>query len=186
MGFYIFTGNGRSFDAKVNGVPKTMLRKQKIEIVFLLTVFIAITGFLFIPDCYGTCCTGEIKPKSGATSYNTYLWDGKKLRAKSGATSRTTWLFDGKEVRKESGATSSNTYLWSGAKFKPKSGATSANTWMWARNKLKPRSGAKASNTWVFDRCEWTLKQGADPRNSWVITGFVPVPISALVILGLN
>jgi hypothetical protein len=60
------------------------------------------------------------------------------------------------------------------------------NTWIWKNKELRPQSGATASNSWVFDHCEWRLKQGANSQNTWVVSGFVPVPISALIILGLN
>ena len=157
-----------------------------ITSAFHLAAFIALAALTLVADCYAECCTGEIRPKSGATSQDTYVWDGKELKAKSGATSETTWLFDGKELRKKVGATASNTYLWTSTRFKPKSGATAANTWIWSRNELKPQAGAKSANTWVFERCEWSLKQRGNSQNSWAITGFVPVPVCALVILGLN
>jgi hypothetical protein len=160
--------------------------KRGMGLTFRFTASLFITVFFLSTDCYAECCTGEIRPKSGATSQNTFVWDGKELRPRSGATSETTWLFDGKEIRKKSGATASCTYLWTGSHFKPKSGATARNTWVWAENELKPQSGATSSNTWKFDRCEWALKHGATSRNSLVVTGFVPIPICALVILGLN
>lgn len=151
--------------------------------IIILTLLFNLTCFT---TCIADCSTGKMAPKSGATSSNTYVWDGKKLKPKSGATSKNTWLFDGKELRRASGAKSSNTYVWTGFKLYPKSGATSSKTWIWNGKELKPQSGAKSSNTWFFDHCQWKLKQGAISKNSWVITGFVPIPVSALVILGLN
>ena len=183
-GFCIFGSIAKIFETGSDSLPM-INPKPAIALTRLISVFI-IASFLLTAHCYAECCTGEIRPKTGATSFNSFVWDGKELRPKSGATGKTIWVFDGKEVKKKSGATSSSTYLWTGNQFMPKSGATSANTWTWSRNELKRLSGATVSNTWKFDRCEWTLKQGATSQNSWAVTGFVPIPISALVILGLN
>lgn len=153
---------------------------------FRWIVFVLIAGIALIAGSSGVCQAGEIKPKSGATSYNTYVWDGKELKPKLGATSKNTWLFDGEEIKKKVGATASNTYVWTGSQFKPKAGASSKRTWIWSENELKPQLGATAANTWKFDRSEWSFKQGATSNNTWVVTGSVPIPVSALVILRLN
>jgi hypothetical protein len=184
-GFCIFGGIAKILEAGSGSLQMINPKPAIASLTRFILVF-TIASFLLTTNCYAECCTGEIRPKTGATSYNSFKWDGKELRPKAGATSKNTWIFDGEEVRKKSGSTASSTYVWTGSQFKPKSGATSTNTWTWSRNELKRLSGATASNTWKFDRCEWTLKQGATSQNSWVVTGFVPVPISALVILGLN
>jgi hypothetical protein len=50
---------------------------------------------------------------------------------------------------------------------------------------LKPKMGATPSNTWVWDGRELKPKMGATPSNTWVMSGSIPVPVWALVILGL-
>ena len=128
---------------------------------------------------------GKIKLRVGATSYNTYVWDGKTVKSKTGATCKTTWSFDGGKVKKRCGALSSNTYLWNGKKFRPMTGATGKTTWIWNGTELTRQVGSTSGNTWVFDGHYWSLKQGATGGTSWVVSGFIPIPICVLIILGL-
>jgi hypothetical protein len=60
-----------------------------------------------------------------------------------------------------------------------------SNTWVWDGRELKPKMGAMPSNTWVWDGRELKPKMGAMPSNTWVMSGSIPVPVWALVILGL-
>lgn len=127
----------------------------------------------------------EIKPKSRASFSNTYVWNGKELKPKSGATFENTWEFNGRELKPKSGASFSNTYEWSGKELKPKSGASFSNTYVWDGKELKPKSGAKFENTWVFNGREWKPKSGASFSNTFEVSGNIPVPVCALVVLAL-
>ena len=64
------------------------------------------------------------------------------------------------------GATYKNTYVWDGKELKPKVGATYKNTFVWTKNEIKPKSGATKDNTWKTD-------------------GNIPVPVAAVIVLGL-
>jgi hypothetical protein len=66
------------------------------------------------------------------------------------------------------------------------SGATGRNTWIWNGTELKRQVGSTSGNTWCFDGHYWSLQQGSTSDNSWVISGFVPIPVCILIILGLN
>ena len=79
-----------------------------------------------------------------------WVFDGKELKPKSGASSRNTYVWNGKELKPKSGASSSNSYVWTGKELKPKSGASSSNTWVIQSGKAKPKSGASSSNTWDY------------------------------------
>ncbi len=129
---------------------------------------------------------GQIKPRTGANSFNTYVWNGKVMKPNTGATCEKTWSFDGKELRKSRGAASANTYSWNGKRFRPMTGATNNNIFIWNGVELKRQTGSISSNTWAFNGQYWSLKQGTTDRNSWVVSGFVPIPLCALIILGLN
>ena len=111
---------------------------------------------------------------------------GKTVKSRTGGTCKTTWGFDGKEVKKRCGAVSSNTYLWNGRIFRPVTGATGRTTWVWNGTELKKKVGSTSDNTWCFDGHYWTLKQGATGKTSWAVSGFIPIPVCALIILGLN
>ncbi|MBI5639261.1 MAG: hypothetical protein HZA17_02440 [Nitrospirae bacterium] len=54
-----------------------------------------------------------------------------------------------------------------------------------AIGEIKPKSGATLTNTCVWDGKELKPKAGATLKNTWEITGDVPVPVSALVILDI-
>lgn len=138
--------------------------------------------FLFSPSY--ALDAAEIRPKAGGGLSNTFAWDGKELKPKSGATLERTWTFNGKELKPKSKATLRNTYTWNGKELKAKSGASLSNTFAWNGKELKPKSGATLKNTWVYERGEWRQKSGATMGNTWVVTGSIPTPVCALVILG--
>jgi len=95
-----------------------------IKITKLLLVFSALLVLV------GSAMSAEIKPKSGANSSNTLIFDGNELKPKSGANSNNTWVYDGREFRPKSGANSNKTWVFDGSELKPKSGANSSNTWV--------------------------------------------------------
>jgi len=41
------------------------------------------------------------------------------------------------------------------------------------------------NNSWTFDGKEWCKKSGATFANTWVVTGDIPIPVAAVVILHL-
>jgi hypothetical protein len=42
------------------------------------------------------------------------------------------------------------------------------------------------NNTWPFDGTKWRLQSGANSKNSWIVSGFVPIPICAVIILNFE
>jgi len=156
---------------------------------FILLFYSILFFFHIIPLSFqiAYCETiGQIKPRVVSNSFNTYVWDGKVIKPRNGSTCKTTWGFDGNELRKNCGSTSSNTYLWNGKKVRPMTGATGRTTWIWNGTELKRQVGSTSGNTWSFDGHYWSLKQGANGKNSWVVSGFIPIPVCVLIILGLN
>ena len=95
---------------------------------------------------------GHIRARSGSTSYNTFIWNGKFVKLQSGATCETTWIFDGKKLKNQCGAISYNTYLWNGKQFRPMSGATGRNTWIWNGTELKRQVGSTRNARRRFPR----------------------------------
>jgi hypothetical protein len=172
----------RSILCRVFRANTSPASRNNVSFLFsaLLTFFLAV--FIF-KTAYGENI-GHIKPQNGSNAYNNYSWNGKSLRA-LGAGCGTTWAFDGEKLRKNCGADSSNTYVWKNRRFRPMSGSTAGNTWIWNGTELKPQSGATAARTWGFDGRIWSLKQGSTAPNSWVVSGFIPIPVCALVVLGL-
>ena len=70
------------------------------------------------------------------------------LEAKYGATTHNTFEFDGGVLKPKTGANSSNTFEFDGRKIKPKYGANSSNTWVIQGNVVKPDFGSNSSNTY--------------------------------------
>ena len=77
------------------------------------------------------------------------------------------------------------TYVWDGCELKAKSSATFASTYVWDGRELKTKSGATFATTWVHDGNEWKKKSGATFATTWVVTEDIPVPVVAVVLLGL-
>lgn len=77
--------------------------------------------------------------------------------------------------------------LWAAilGEIRPKSGAALKNTYVWDGRELRPKSGASLRNTWLFNGREWRLKSGATLSNTWVTADSIPVPVSAIVVLGI-
>lgn len=113
----------------------------------------------------------EIKPKSGATFKNTYVFDGKKIKPKSGATLGNSFDWDGKTIKPCVGATFATTLVWDGKSLKAKSGATFKDTYVYENNTWKPKSGATFSNSFVISKNEIKPKSGATFKNTYLWTG---------------
>lgn len=144
--------------------PIRLNQERVLRFFPILLSFILFTTLFQI--AYGETI-GQIKPRVGSISYNTYVWDGKVLKSKSGSTCKTTWSFDGKEVKKSCGAISSNTYSWQNRKFRPMTGATGETTWIWNGTELKRQVGSTSGNTWVFDGHYWSLKHAYPVDAEW-------------------
>ena len=152
---------------------------------FFSSIFTLFILLLLITPCYSGEYLGTIRRQSGSTSSNTYGWDGKTLRPLSGATCHNSYSFDGRILRPMCNSHSSNTYIWNNRVFHLRDGSTSANSWKWNGRVLGLLSGANSANTWSFDGKVWRLKQNTNSHNSWMVSGYIPIPVCALVLLGI-
>lgn len=87
------------------------------------------------------------------------------------------------ELAPKQGATFNNTWQWDGRELRPKSGATFATTFVWDGRILQPKTGATFANSWTFDGKEWRKKSGATFANTWVVSGDIPIPVAAVIVL---
>ncbi|MEW6117520.1 MAG: hypothetical protein AB1553_11525 [Nitrospirota bacterium] len=60
-------------------------------------------------------------------------------------------------------------------------------TTLWAAilGEIRPKSGDALKNTYVWDGKELRPKSGATLSNTWVTADSIPVPVSAIVVLGI-
>ena len=107
----------------------------------------------------------EIKPKSGATSSNTWVIDRGEIKPKSGANSNNTWKIGSDRIEPKYGASSSNRcklsrdgfscsfgeFKFDGKYFSPKHSSSSQDVLIIERGEIKPKNGATSSNTFVYD-----------------------------------
>jgi hypothetical protein len=95
------------------------------------------------------------------------------------------WTFDGQTLEPVRGETLENTYRWDGEELAPVTGANPERIHKWDGRRLEPKRGSTFRLTWVFDGDTWERERGSSAEDTWTVEGTVPVPVAAVVILGI-
>ena len=69
------------------------------------------------------------------------------------------------------------------AELRPK--YSGGNVWVFDGKELRPKYNYSDKDVWVFDGSELRPKYNYSDKDVWEVTGSIPVPVCALVILGL-
>ena len=128
--------------------------------------------------------TGTLRPFLGSDPYREWIWDGKRLKPAWGIRVEDEWLFDGRYLKPAFGPTRDE-WLWDGKVLKPAWDADPALQWAWESDFLRPFWNSTPDREFrkIDDRIKpaWS----ADPRFAWIMEGDIPLPIIALVVLGI-
>jgi len=114
------------------------------------------------------------------------------------------WEFDGKILKPVWGIRSDDEWSYDGQYIRPVFGLVSRQEWVWDGRMLKPYWSPEPANQWIWDNGilrrfwnnnpdeEWRLQDGLvgphwsqDPTRTWVVEGNFPLPLVALIVLGI-
>ncbi len=130
---------------------------------------------------------GTIRPYWGSRLNNEWMWDGRTLKPKWGNRPEDEWLFDGESLKPYYQSNLDDEWLWdeSTQNFKNAWRNGKRDEWMWEEGVLKPYWDADLKSHFVLEGNTVKPYWGHRPEQEWVIDGYLPLPIIALVVLGL-
>lgn len=125
----------------------------------------------------------DLKPATGNTVANEWIWDGKVLRMRWDVDEKYMWTFDG-QIIKQYGDNAYFQYSWDGANFKPLSRSDEGAEWTWDGHIMKPASDNNLADQYqIADGMINPADENIERQ--WRLDGNIPVPLIILVISGL-
>lgn len=117
--------------------------------------------------------------------YYRWIWDGKTLRPFLGNRPQAEWTFDGRYFKQPWNLDPRNEWVWENDILKPSWDNNVELQWIWENNTLRSFWAPIPEKTWIYEdgiiRPMWNYR----PELEWEITGNVPLPVIALVVLGI-
>lgn len=126
-----------------------------------------------------------IHPKLDMGPYYEWVWDGQTLKPMWGYRPEDEWSFDGKYLKPVWSADPQSEWVWDGSVLKPFWESGVDKQWLWDKNLLKPYWDSDPDLQWVFDENLWRPMWRFNDAEEWVVEGTIPVPVAAIVILGM-
>lgn len=126
-----------------------------------------------------------VKPMNTNNFYLEWIWDGKILKPRWGNRPEDEWIFDGKYLRPYWGVATAEEWIWDGRFLKPYWNDIPEMTYIWDGLSLKPYWDYDSDAEWIFDPDMARPKFDTDYRKEWEIRGDIPVPVLAIIVLGI-
>ena len=128
---------------------------------------------------------GSIKSLWNHGADTEWIWDGKILRLRWANNPYYEWFFDGEILRPNWQHNIQEEYTWDGEVFKPLWRSSSAEEWIWDGNRFKPMWNSDVNREFVIDENRAMPYWSNDKNMEWTISGEIPLPVIAIVILGI-
>ncbi len=128
---------------------------------------------------------GRMRPYFDSNPYFEWEWDGRILKPVWGIRSEDEWTFDGKFVRPQFGLVSRQEWVWDGSVFKPYWSPEPGNQWIWDRGILRRFWNGNPDEEWRLEEGMVRPHWNPDPARTWIVEGNFPLPLIALIILGV-
>lgn len=132
-----------------------------------------------------TSSGGSIHPRYGNNSYYEWFWDGTILKPVWGNRPEDEWKFDGKYLKPGWSLDPQSEWSWDGTILKPSWDMNTQNQWTWEGNILRPYWDNNPDKTFVLEENIIRPRWNFDAAYQWEIEGNIPLPIIALVVLGI-
>jgi hypothetical protein len=140
----------------------------------------AVTG---LPSDDSSAAGGRMRLQHGG-AYHEWIWDGQTLEPAWGLRPEDEWTFDGRYLTPAMGGTRAQ-WQWDGTLLKPAWSADAELQWTWQNGTLRPFWGSIPEREWRYLDDRVRPAWNPDPRRTWEVEGNVPLPVIALVVLGL-
>jgi len=128
---------------------------------------------------------GRMRLYLDGNPYYEWEFDGNILKPVWGIRSDDEWSYDGQYIRPVFGMVSRQEWIWDGRMLKPYWSPEPANQWIWDNGILRRFWSGNPDE-------EWRLADGLvgphwsqDPTRTWVVEGNFPLPLIAMVVLGI-
>ncbi|MEZ5013256.1 MAG: hypothetical protein R2794_03120 [Chitinophagales bacterium] len=128
---------------------------------------------------------GYIRPFIDHGRYYEWEWDGETLKPVWGYRPEDNWKFDGKYLQPVWSADPQSEWVWDGNILRPFWDESSRNQWTWDSEVLKPFWDSDPDKMWKLDDGIMRPMWNFDQNQQWVIEGEIPLPVIALVVLGI-
>jgi hypothetical protein len=126
-----------------------------------------------------------IKPRYDATFYFEWVWDGRILKPRWGNRPEDEWIFDGTYLRPYWGAAIDQEWVWDRKFLKPAFQAPEEFTFIWDGYTIRPYWEYDSNAEWIIEDGLARLKFDTDFRREWIIEGEAPIPVIAIIVLGI-
>lgn len=128
---------------------------------------------------------GKMNLTWSGTFADEWIWDGRILKPKWGNRPEDEWLFDGKYLRPFWGTGVMEEWQWENNMLKPTWMDIPELTFIWDGTSIKPFWDYDTNKDWVIEATSARPKWNNDYRLMWQIEGEIPIPLVAIVILGI-
>lgn len=132
-----------------------------------------------------TVNAGSMRLLNTGDVYFEWQWDGKILEPVSGNRPEDVWEFDGKYLRQSWNIGTRNEWVWENSILKPAWENNPELQWHWEKNILRNYWVPQPDQTWILEDNRVRPMWSYNPLHEWEITGNIPLPVIALVVLGI-
>ena len=129
--------------------------------------------------------SGRMRPYMDSNPYYEWEWDGKTLKPVWGIRSEDEWSFDGQYIRPLYGLVSRQEWVWDGSMLKPYWAPEPGNQWLWDQNILRRFWNGNPDEEWKINDGMVSPHWNPDPSRTWIVEGNFPLPLIALIVLGV-
>lgn len=127
---------------------------------------------------------GLIHPTYDRGPYFEWIWDGEVLKPYWGFRPEDEWTFDGKYLKPVWSADAQSEWVWDGQIMKPFWNQNVEQQWIWRDGQLKPFWDSNPDLQWILEEGTMRPMWRFNTLEEWTISGDVPLPVIALVVLG--
>lgn len=128
---------------------------------------------------------GRVKLEWDSGFYYEWEWDGKRLRPRWGNRPEDEWVFDGETLMPYWGNALQDEWNWDGQYLKPAWGEVPELTFIWDSTSFRPFWEYREDMDWIIDENLAYPKWDRSYEREWTIEGTIPIPIVAIVVLGI-
>lgn len=128
---------------------------------------------------------GLLHPTYDRGPYYEWVWDGKTLKPYWGFRPEDEWVFDGKYLKPAWSADVQSEWVWDGTILKPYWDQGVSRQWIWQDGRLKPFWETNPDLEWVLEEGNARPMWRFNTAEEWTIEGDIPLPVIAIVLLGI-
>lgn len=128
---------------------------------------------------------GRMKLSVDSGFYFEWIWDGQRMKPRYGNRPEDDWIFDGRYIRPYWGLARQEEWEWDGQYLKPSLQDVPELTFIWDGTSIRPFWDYRQDLDWIIEGNIAYPKWDRTFEREWEIEGEFPVPLVALIVLGI-